>query len=179
MTRALLQETYPGLCVDGFEPTHWVRLFVGTSKHPVTEDYVRLESPDVRGVRFGYVPGAEAPKYAVIPSGKWQCLDRHGNVRDEVVRFIADYIPPSAMDGFVYFLQSGPAGPIKIGWSQDVARRIEELQTANALRLELLGTLPGRMEDEAALHTRFAHLRMEGEWFQDAVEIHSYLRERR
>jgi hypothetical protein len=165
--------------VDGFEPTHWVRGFIGTSKDPAFEDYVRLDVPDVRGICFGYVPGNEAPVYAVIPNGKWQCLDRHGVVRSEPVRYIADYIPPSESAGFVYFLQSGPDGPIKIGWSQDVTRRIEELQTANARRLVLLGTMPGRMEDEAALHTRFAHLRMEGEWFQDAVEIHSYLRERR
>lgn len=179
VTRALLRETYPGLHVDDFEPTHWVRVFVGSNKHPAREDYVRLESPDLHGIRFGYVPGFDAAVYAVLQNGKWQCLDQHGNVRDEQVRYIADYVAPSESDGFVYFLQSGPSGPIKIGWSQDVERRIEQLQTANAQRLVLLGTLRGRMEDEAALHTRFAHLRMEGEWFQDAQEIHLYLHERR
>jgi hypothetical protein len=179
VTRALLEQTYPGMHVHEFEPTHWVRVFVGSSKTPVREDYVRLEVPDVRGVRFGYVPGNDAAVYAVISSGMWQCLDQHGFVRDEPVRYLPDYVAPSASDGFVYFAQSGPAGPIKIGWSQDVARRLEQLQTANAQRLVLLGTVPGRLEDEAALHTRFAHLRMEGEWFQDALEIHFYLRERR
>jgi len=36
------------------------------------------------------------------------------------------------------------------------------------------------MEDEAALHARFAHLRMEGggeEWFRDAPEIHAFIAE--
>lgn len=175
VTRALLQATYPGCDVDGFTPTHWVRLFVGSSKTPIREDYVRLENPDARGIRFGFVPHLDEAAYAVIPSGKWQCLEQHGNVKAKVVRYLPEYVPPSECDGFVYFVQSGELGAIKIGWSQDVNRRIDELQVANAKKLFLLGAVPGRMEDEAALHEQFAHLRMNGEWFQDHPEIREYV----
>lgn len=161
--------------IEGFVPTHRVRLYAGTPLEVIREDYVVLRGSNNPSIHYGHIPGIEDAVYAVISSGKWQCLDQHGLVREEVVRYIPDYIPQSECDGVVYFAQSGDQGPIKIGWSQDVERRILELQTANAHRLHLLGTIPGRLEDEMKTHARFAHLRMEGEWFRNDPEIHTYL----
>lgn len=175
MTRALLERSYPHTSLEGFVPTHHVRIFSGSLVS--REDYVALKEPDSRGIRYGFVPGREEALYAVISNGKWQCFEGHGLIKDDPIRYVADYVPPSACDGFVYFVQSGEGGPIKIGWSQDVERRILQLQTANAHRLHLIGRVPGRMEDEAAMHAKFAHLRMEGEWFRDHSEIREYLRQ--
>ena len=109
---------------------------------------------------------------------RWQPLEQHGIVRARAVKYMPDYVRPSDRFGHVYFVQStGPGGPIKIGWSQDITRRVGELQTANAHALRLIGKIAGTLQDEAAMHARFAHLRMEAEWFRDAPEIHAHLAE--
>jgi len=167
---------YPDAPRD-FVPTHRVRLCDARTGEVLREDLVHLDPADARGIRFARTPLAETPTYAVIPGGKWQCLERHGVVREESVVYRPDYVRPSERDGFVYFVQAGQQGPIKIGWSQDVPRRIAELQVANASRLSLVAVVPGKMRDEATTHERFAHLRLGAEWFQDAPELRAYLRE--
>lgn len=64
----------------------------------------------------------------------------------------------------IYFISSGDA--VKIGISQDVARRLESLQCGSPVELTLLGTRPGGEVEERALHQKFAHLRIRGEWFR-------------
>jgi hypothetical protein len=179
VTRKDLERAYGEDVPLDFVPTHIIRIVSLGTNEVFRLDYVKLGEPNSTGLRFGFVPGSESPAYAVLSSGKWQSLDVHGILHDEVARYIADYVPPSSCEGFVYFVQAGAGGPIKVGWSQDVARRIAELQTANAHRLLLLGTLPGRMEKEAAVHTALAHLRLEGEWFRDAPELRALLRQGR
>ncbi len=69
---------------------------------------------------------------------------------------------------YVYFAQAGDErGPIKIGHSADVERRLESLRTGNHLSLMLVGAVAHeRAADlERALHVAFADLRLEGEWF--------------
>jgi hypothetical protein len=179
VTRRVLERLYPTAELEGFEPTHWVELIDTRSGKVIREDAVVLGDPEgPNKIRYACTPRSEDPVYALIPPNRWQCLDQHGLVRGAPVRYLSDYVPPAERDGVVYFVQStGPARSIKIGWSQDVERRISELQTANAHRLVLLGTVPGKMEREAALHAQFAHLRMEAEWFRDAPEIHAFIEE--
>lgn len=59
---------------------------------------------------------------------------------------------------------------VKIGLAVDPNRRIRELQTGNARRLELLMTIGPMSEKQAAdterkLHKRFERYRLVGEWF--------------
>lgn len=69
--------------------------------------------------------------------------------------------------GFVYFIQAGNAGPIKIGWAlNDVVGRLAVLQIGSWEELRLLGVIPGSQEDERRLHASFAHARIRGEWFR-------------
>lgn len=68
---------------------------------------------------------------------------------------------------WVYFIQAGEAGPIKIGRSRDDPRqRLSALQTAHYETLRLLGVLQSDPEGEARLHEQFANLRIRGEWFR-------------
>jgi hypothetical protein len=71
----------------------------------------------------------------------------------------------------VYFLQSEDGGPIKIGATNDVAKRIFELQTARADKLILLAAVSGDMMLERALHLHFASARVKGEWFSPVPEL--------
>jgi hypothetical protein len=76
--------------------------------------------------------------------------------------------------GYVYFIQSGKDGPIKIGFSSNAAtlmHRIESLQTANPYPLEYRAVVEGTMADEFGLHERFESPRLCGEWFDPSPEL--------
>lgn len=66
---------------------------------------------------------------------------------------------------YVYFIQSGDDGPIKIGLSSKPFRRVQQLQTGNPRELLLRHVLPGDRAMEAQLHARFEPARIRGEWF--------------
>lgn len=66
---------------------------------------------------------------------------------------------------FIYFLQSGSDGPVKIGLSSRPGRRAPELQTGNPRELLLRHVVPGDRSVEKQLHNRFEPARIRGEWF--------------
>ena len=66
---------------------------------------------------------------------------------------------------FVYFIQDGNRGPVKIGLSQDPERRLPKLQTGNPRELFLRHVIPGDLTVERGLHQRFAPARIRREWF--------------
>lgn len=72
---------------------------------------------------------------------------------------------------FVYFIQAGHDGPIKIGIADDPEQRVRELQTGNPFRLEIRRVVPGGVGGEQALHALFAHVQLEGEWFAPVPEL--------
>jgi hypothetical protein len=76
----------------------------------------------------------------------------------------------------VYFVCDA-LGRIKIGFSNNVQKRVKALQTANSMPLTLVGTMPGTFATEKALHARFANARIQGEWFQPTDELISFIRE--
>ena len=66
---------------------------------------------------------------------------------------------------FIYFIQSGEDGPIKIGFSGSPDRRVPQLQTGNPRELLLRHVIPGDTAIERQLHSRFEPARIRGEWF--------------
>jgi hypothetical protein len=75
----------------------------------------------------------------------------------------------------VYFIQIGDSGPIKIGVSVDVQKRLQQLQTASPYQLRLLAKLLGGESKEAELHRRFAAFKMQGEWFSPSQELQDFI----
>lgn len=82
---------------------------------------------------------------------------------------------PSATT-WVYFIQAGPEGPIKIGISEDPHQRLKTMQPSNPEPLALIGAYPMRPPDEPVLHHRFKQHRIRGEWFTPAQEIIDWAR---
>lgn len=65
----------------------------------------------------------------------------------------------------VYIIQAGDF--VKIGSSNDIAKRIETFRCGNPHEINLLATIPGaNLQDEFALHDKFSALRTRGEWFK-------------
>jgi hypothetical protein len=75
----------------------------------------------------------------------------------------------------IYFVQ-GYNGAIKIGWADNVDRRVAELQSASPVELKELGRMHGSNVKEKELHTRFARYRIRGEWFEPAEELLEYIK---
>lgn len=75
----------------------------------------------------------------------------------------------------VYFIQQGTDGPIKIGHTKNVDRRLRSLSTGSPVALHVLALTPGGEREERALHRRFDSLRMQGEWFAPAPELIAFI----
>jgi hypothetical protein len=79
----------------------------------------------------------------------------------------------------VYFIQATRGGPVKIGTSDDVSKRLSQLQSGSPYPLRVVAALDGGSALERELHSLFAAHRLSGEWFHPHREIEQYLRERR
>ena len=64
---------------------------------------------------------------------------------------------------FVYFLQAGANGPVKIGFSRHLPERLKALQVGGGVGV--IRVIEGGRQTEAWLHQHFADLRRIGEWF--------------
>jgi hypothetical protein len=79
--------------------------------------------------------------------------------------------------GFVYFVQVGTTGSIKIGFTKnDPALRIRQLQDTSPHKMRWIGYLRAPRSKEADLHKQFAEEWMRGEWFHSSERLLSYVR---
>jgi hypothetical protein len=75
----------------------------------------------------------------------------------------------------IYFVQPEGRPLVKIGYARCVRSRLADLQTYSPDKLVLLGVVAGGPARETALHARFAHLRVRGEWFRLTREVRRFL----
>lgn len=75
---------------------------------------------------------------------------------------------------FVYFIQV-ESGPIKIGITDNIEKRKDELQTANHERLTVLHYTTGGRALERHLHNKFKRYNKCGEWFWPEDEIIKFI----
>jgi hypothetical protein len=67
---------------------------------------------------------------------------------------------------FIYFIQVGDAGPIKIGTSANPVGRLRNAQVNNHEQLRLLAVHRTHPHFERDLHQDFATDRIRGEWYR-------------
>ena len=75
--------------------------------------------------------------------------------------------------GRVYFIGGGDL--IKIGFTNDLKRRLKTLRATSPVPLKVLCVIRGGKLRETAFHETFAHLRAHGEWFRPAPELLAYI----
>lgn len=85
--------------------------------------------------------------------------------------------PPEIGCDYVYFIQAVQSKNIKIGYTSDVQKRINTLQTGNSEPLVFLGYIQGTQREEHELHRRFfkTRLRKDGEWFAPSPDLLEYI----
>lgn len=70
----------------------------------------------------------------------------------------------------IYFIQGVDGGPVKIGLATSPTDRLRQLQTASPVELRILRVIEGAVKkDESAIHRKFNHLHIRGEWFSEKV----------
>jgi hypothetical protein len=81
-------------------------------------------------------------------------------------------------DAHVYFIQRGTDGPIKIGASTNVVRRLGELQIAAPETMRLIGVaILGGYGLESRLHRFHAADLLGGEWFTPTADVWETVRD--
>lgn len=83
----------------------------------------------------------------------------------------------SPVNGWVYFALAEDSGRFKIGKAKDVEKRLKSVQTGCSEELSVYGVLPAvdPLAMERAIHKRFAHWRIRGEWFEATDEILDFI----
>ena len=76
---------------------------------------------------------------------------------------------------YVYFFKAGDA--VKIGRSNDPAKRRAILQTGNPAFINVLGVIPGDVEAEKHIHYELRNFRCAGEWFRWCPDVEEYITE--
>lgn len=72
---------------------------------------------------------------------------------------------------WVYFIQVGTDGPIKVGISAEPFSRLKQLRTSHYEPLHLIGAVWASKQFEQAIHAAFAEARLRNEWFSPTPEL--------
>jgi len=78
-------------------------------------------------------------------------------------------------DGYVYFIEAVGLKRLKIGYSDDPDKRVRTLATGSPVSLRVLAKMPGTQAMEKEIHAKFAHLKVENEWFHLTDDIRAYI----
>jgi hypothetical protein len=70
---------------------------------------------------------------------------------------------------WIYFVQAGDA--VKVGHAADVEARLRLLRVDNPVEVRLLAKIRGTVAGEGAIHKKFAHAHIRGEWFKAVPEL--------
>jgi len=71
----------------------------------------------------------------------------------------------------VYFLRAQGTGLVKIGYSQDIRKRMATASVWCPHQLELIAVIPGGRKRESAIHSHLISSRVIGEWFRETPEL--------
>ncbi|MGZ7068048.1 MAG: GIY-YIG nuclease family protein [Methanobacterium sp.] len=74
-------------------------------------------------------------------------------------------------EGYVYFIGSKENNVVKIGYSLNPKKRLQQLQTSIPYKLKLYGVIPGIIDKEIELQKLFAKYNINNEWFEFNDEI--------
>jgi hypothetical protein len=77
---------------------------------------------------------------------------------------------------WMYAIQAGEDGPIKLGVSKNPAQRLKTIQTGHAAELRGLAAWRCLSEEERMVHDGYRHACIRGEWFHPVPELLRYIK---
>lgn len=105
-------------------------------------------------------PCIHRPRRASVVSS---VKDRQKRNRTAILHVVRQF--QSQKEPFIYLVQAHR--DLKIGFSQDILKRLQTLETGARCPVNLLAIVSGGRSLEKELHQRFEHLRTHREWFRD------------
>ena len=131
---------------------------------------------------------SEAIKNPMTPDGLRMALGKlEPNLRfterpsDQTWEWMAEKPPArsskrSSKGREIYFVEAVGSGCVKIGTAKDGCHfRIAILQCGCPFELSILASIKGSIAKEFALHRRFKHLHVRGEWFRFADTLKTFV----
>ena len=87
--------------------------------------------------------------------------------------------PPFVSWGMIYFLGHIPSNAVKIGYTENVARRLHTLAAAHPDldALVLYGVWEGEQQTEHDLHIEYGEYHLRGEWFKIKGSLREFVEE--
>jgi hypothetical protein len=76
---------------------------------------------------------------------------------------------------YIYCLQSGATGRIKIGTTAKPVSRFANYRTHSSEPLTIIGMWFGDVKAEARIHERFKVLKVSGEWFRESDDLMAFI----
>ena len=73
----------------------------------------------------------------------------------------------------VYFIKQNDY--LKIGYTNNFNKRLNQLQVSSPVKLEVLGIIKGTKEDESNYHKMFSKFHSNGEWFSYNEELINFI----
>lgn len=95
-------------------------------------------------------------------------------VEQDSVDIDVELLPYTGTD-CVYFVQAETMLRIKIGTSNNIARRVCELRIGSPDKLRVMAVMPGDCSVERQLHKKFSEDRLHGEWFSPSENLLAYI----
>lgn len=88
-----------------------------------------------------------------------------------------DFRNPDSFKRMIYVFKT--SNFVKIGFSNDIPRRLKELQAANPELITLVGAVPGTMALEHAIHRKLRAHRCEGgsEWYRMSTFVMDFVKD--
>ena len=77
--------------------------------------------------------------------------------------------------GYVYFIRAGYFGPIKIGFTNNIKKRMIHIQTNCPDKIFLMGMIKTNDATEAEYHQMFNDYKMQGEWFAPVPKLMDFI----
>jgi hypothetical protein len=76
----------------------------------------------------------------------------------------------------IYFIQQGKDGPVKIGISWEIKKRLRDISVSSPFNPVVLALIPGNREKEKQLHRKFKKEHLRGEWFKASDRLMEFIR---
>jgi hypothetical protein len=127
----------------------------------------------------GPVPAKEIPHWCYQQGiridgmiSKWELRKESKKAREDRLATILH----KSVGPVVYFVLNLENGLIKIGTSRNLGDRMVCLRVEYKAPLKIISTIPGGLSEEKRLHLRFAHERVEREWFTVSTRLLDYIK---
>lgn len=66
-------------------------------------------------------------------------------------------------------------GPVKIGYTTNIEKRLQAIQTGYPYKLEIIASFRGGLREESIIHRRYSRSRLHGEWFERTQDIKEFI----